>query len=750
MSKKKFVHDFTDSQINDFFQRAMEANGLIFDGDEKFATMDGKTHYVKVQNGTSKNKVKKSAWYKGYIDDFPAGSFGWFHGSKETFSWSLWAHCKDNNIAVSQRHMSKEEQAQQQKEQARIAKNRERALQEQHLLSRLISQLEDARALPLQPHPYPTKKKLDIGFAGQFAKTFNPTPFTAQEARAFLKDHAPEHNKNYIIDKMMDIQEKHLKFRNNYVFITGFNLDFEVVFFQLIAAKKNKDGIDKWFPKTFIKHETFGLIGPRFDENTTSVIICEGWATALSIAKFVNFKIPVLIAWDSGNMQAVALIVRSRYKKMKIWSANDNDHTKPLKENAGLYGGKKLCSAVGAFPVPPDFDPVDPLDANNSDWNDMELTYGVENASTRFINVCKKSQFIPAEFDPELPLFRPIERQRLDEPEPPVAEIYIEPIEFTSLWLPTVAVTSMGIQYLNLSYEDKVAWFQETFIESLKKFNNEGYQELQNQLTSHELEKQIDEIIFPFAAEIASSDGNLFVHVDSVKNSIHQILSMQLKKSLTVALLSYIRDIFQSISNPKFANSVIENCLKETNFFQPRQIFFTDVIALVRNSQRIQDLNEHLTWSALINIDQAMYWEKSEDEKTALILEDFCNTYNGLEAKFTDPNADLNLYSQQEHKLKYLDKAYSDLALMIDLLKDDVNPIAALEKQIIYILKLVHRINETENTEISADYCILSNLTLLIDEVLAKCQYEYIKKKFEESVTTNNNISRLRSNPSDQ
>lgn len=739
MSYTNFVfnHDFTDSQINDFFQRAMEAQGLIFDGDEKYVSMDGQTHYVKVQNGTSKNKVKKSAWYKGYIDESPAGSFGWFHGSKESFSWSLWAHCKDNNLAVNQRHLSAEEQAEREKEQARIAKNKERALQEQILLSTLISKLEDARALPLQPHPYPAKKQLDISFAGQFAKTFNPQPYTVQEVRAFLKDNAPEHNKNYIIDKMMDIQEKYLKYRNNYVFVTGYNLDFEVVFFQLIAAKKNKDGIDKWFPKTFIKHESFGLIGPQIDESTTSVIICEGWATALSIAKFVKFKIPVLIAWDSGNMQAVANKVRSRYRDIKIWSANDNDHTKPLKDNAGLHGGRKLCSAVGAYPIPPDFDPSEPLDVNNSDWNDMELCYGLEVATVRFINVCKLSTFVPAEFDPELALFKPEVRNNLNEPEPPEVELYLDPIEFTAIWLPTVSVTSYGIQYLKLSYEDKVAWFQSVFNEKSKLMIEQGYNALQSQLTSHELDTQIDEIIAPFAMEIASSDGNLFMHHESVKNVIHQILSMQLEKSLTVGLLSYIRDIFQSISNPKFANSVVESCLKETDFFKPRQSFFSEVIALVKSSNRILEFNEHLAWSALINMDQTMYWEKSEEELTSLIVEDFCNTYNGLEAEFTDPLIDLDLYSQQEAKLKYLDRAYSDFALMIDLLKDDVNPIASLEKQIIYILKLVHRINETENTTISADFCITSNLTLLLDEVLAKNQYEYIKKRFLESITEN-------------
>jgi phage/plasmid primase-like uncharacterized protein len=731
MSNFQFVHDFSDSHICDLFQRAMEAEGLIFDGNEKYVSMDGKTHYVKVQNGTSKNKIKKSAWYKGYIDDFPAGSFGWFHGSKEIFSWSLWAHCKDNNIAVTQRQLSQEEQAERAKELERIAKNKERAKKEQILLSGLISKIEYFRALPLQPHNYLNKKNLEVGFAGEFAKTFNPQPYTAQEIRAFLKEHAPEHNKNYLIDKILNIQEKYLKYRQNYIFVTGYNLDFDIVFFQLIAANKNKDGIDKWFPKTFIKLETFGLIGPKINENTSNIIICEGWATALSIAKFINFKIPVLIAWDSGNMRAVAIKVRSRYKHIKIWSANDNDHTKPLKDNAGLNGGQKLCSAVGAYPIPPDFDPTEDLDKNNSDWNDMELCYGLSVGRSRFTSVCNSSQFIPAEFDPDLPLFMPIEHSFSNEQEAPVAEIIIEPIEFTALWLPTIKVASLGIQYLDISYEDKVAWFQDTFIQYSNKLQEEGIFSLKFQLVSHELDQQVDDILLPFAAEIAASNDNLFLHIESVKNTIYKVLSMQLKQDLTVALLSYIRDIFQTISNPKFANSVIEDCLKSTDFFIPRKSFFTEVLRLVKESQRIQDFNEHLTWSALMNMDQSTYWEKTEDELVECILNDFCSTYNGLEAILLNEDLNLNSYSHQESKLKYLDKAYSDLALMVDLLKDEVNPITQLENQILYILKLVNRINETENTVISADVCIISNLSLIIDEILAKNQYEYIKKKFE-------------------
>lgn len=101
-----------------------------------------------------------------------------------------------------------------------------------------------------------------------------------------------------------------------------------------------------------------------------------------------------------------------------------------------------------------------------------------------------------------------------------------------------------------------------------------------------------------------------------------------------------------------------------------------------------------------------------------------------MEDKFDDPESSLNNYSQQESKLRFLDKAYSDLALMVDLFKDDINPISALEKQIIYILRLVNRINETEGTCLDPDVCIVNNLTLVIDETLAKNQYNHIKIKY--------------------
>lgn len=101
------------------------------------------------------------------------------------------------------------------------------------------------------------------------------------------------------------------------------------------------------------------------------IVIAEGYATGSTLAKHYTPDCSVLIAFDAGNLLAVAKAFRESNPDIEIIIAGDNDHM--TEKKAGFNPGKEkaiqAAQAVNGSVSIPEF--AD--DETGSDWNDRYL-----------------------------------------------------------------------------------------------------------------------------------------------------------------------------------------------------------------------------------------------------------------------------------------------------------------------------------------------------------------------------------------
>jgi putative DNA primase/helicase len=79
------------------------------------------------------------------------------------------------------------------------------------------------------------------------------------------------------------------------------------------------------------------------------LIVCEGFATGASIHECTDHA--VAVAFNAGNLEAVAVALRSKYPALKIIIAADDDHQTP--GNPGMTKATAAVQATGsALAVP--------------------------------------------------------------------------------------------------------------------------------------------------------------------------------------------------------------------------------------------------------------------------------------------------------------------------------------------------------------------------------------------------------------
>jgi putative DNA primase/helicase len=108
------------------------------------------------------------------------------------------------------------------------------------------------------------------------------------------------------------------------------------------------------------------------------VIIAEGYATAATIHQATG--LPVIAAFNAGNIAPVAQVYRDRHPERTVIIAGDNDHQKEADRNVGRRKAEEAAVSVGGYTLLPDF----AADDRGTDWNDYQRTNGVE-ATTQAI-----------------------------------------------------------------------------------------------------------------------------------------------------------------------------------------------------------------------------------------------------------------------------------------------------------------------------------------------------------------------------
>lgn len=123
-------------------------------------------------------------------------------------------------------------------------------------------------------------------------------------------------------------------------------------------------------------------------EALDKIIIAEGYATAAAVRAALG--LPVIVAFDAGNLKSVARAIRKANADAEIMFAADNDKwtAKPdgTPYNPGLSSAQQAAVAIGgARVVAPDVPDDDP--DRRTDWDDIARTDGLDAIKSAFARI---------------------------------------------------------------------------------------------------------------------------------------------------------------------------------------------------------------------------------------------------------------------------------------------------------------------------------------------------------------------------
>ncbi len=112
------------------------------------------------------------------------------------------------------------------------------------------------------------------------------------------------------------------------------------------------------------------------------MIICEGYATGLSIRMAINQTTPVFVALDSGNLQYVVPLLRKLYPATRILIAADDDwKTRDPKNggpmNVGRDSAMKIAKKTQACDIIFPIFQIGKREDKDTDFNDLHIRSGL-------------------------------------------------------------------------------------------------------------------------------------------------------------------------------------------------------------------------------------------------------------------------------------------------------------------------------------------------------------------------------------
>ena len=134
---------------------------------------------------------------------------------------------------------------------------------------------------------------------------------------------------------------------------------------QFISGSK-----EKRFLPSGRKSGGYFLIG-EFNPDSP-LCMAEGYATATSI--FMATGYPTVVAFDSGNLEKVAVLIRQKFPNTLLIICADDDYITP--NNPGLTKATMSAKIVGARLAIPDFG--DLRSENDKDFNDLHKSQGLD------------------------------------------------------------------------------------------------------------------------------------------------------------------------------------------------------------------------------------------------------------------------------------------------------------------------------------------------------------------------------------
>lgn len=150
------------------------------------------------------------------------------------------------------------------------------------------------------------------------------------------------------------------------------NVDGHLVSLQAIFTNVNPElGRDKDYLPGGQRRGSFHLIGGKPSGSQPTVVVCEGYATGATIHQATGHC--VAVAFDAGNLVAVAKAMRELFGTASILVAADNDNW--TDGNPGIHHARQAATVAGAIVAVPAFES---LDGKPTDFNDLHARQGIE------------------------------------------------------------------------------------------------------------------------------------------------------------------------------------------------------------------------------------------------------------------------------------------------------------------------------------------------------------------------------------
>lgn len=322
------AQSYTGNAFDDF-RAAMAAAGVPYSGNIQADT--GKIQRFTVDGD---RKGSMTGWYLLFTDGIPAGEFGcWKRGVQST-----WCAKTGAEITSDERRQIDARRAIAEKERQEIER------QTQAEAAQTASLIWDA-AEPCDDHPYLTRKGV----------------------QSYGLRLLPKWRREFANGRVVVVEN---------ALIVPVRQGKKIVSIQAIfPSKDNALSRDKDFLPGGRKRGCYYPIGAasKSDPDAT-IVICEGYATGASIHAATGF--PCIVAFDAGNLVAVAEYVRAGFPGAKLIIAADNDQwtLKPV-ENPGVHFATRAASAVGGILRVPSFADTS---KNPTDFNDLHAQLGLQ------------------------------------------------------------------------------------------------------------------------------------------------------------------------------------------------------------------------------------------------------------------------------------------------------------------------------------------------------------------------------------
>jgi putative DNA primase/helicase len=321
------------------FLQAMHAHGIVPDARGRDAlNADGtlvRFHVEGDRRGT------RNGWAVLFGDHVPAGEFGsWRTGSRH-------AWCAKSETTLN----AAEQRAIRQRQEAARAE-RERQQREREEAAAKAANVLWNRALPADAHhPYLVRKGI--------------------HAHGLRVAAWPVRNSDGLVFRYID----------NALLVPVMNAAGRIVSLQAIFPRADPAlGRDKDFLCGGRKQGCFHVIGKPLPGEP--IAIAEGYATAASIHQATGGC--VVVAWDAGNLAAVARAWRSAVPDGSFVICADNDQwTRQPLDNPGVTHATRTAAEIDARVAWPEFTTLHGDDDRPTDFNDLHLREGLEAVRTQ-------------------------------------------------------------------------------------------------------------------------------------------------------------------------------------------------------------------------------------------------------------------------------------------------------------------------------------------------------------------------------